>query len=203
MSLEYTLYSDESGPVTAFGFIADLPQGWTYQGLLGRTLTAIFPNRGDTARLELAWIEVPRFPLSFTMLVHVPAVASGVQTVRANAEYRGISPPLESNEVKLDLRMGRQNTLDFISADWNISLQEILRAVQLFSNDAGYSCEAGSEDGYAAGVGNRECAPNDLDFMPQDWHIGLQEILRAVQFYNIGGYYPDADAEDGYAPGQL
>jgi hypothetical protein len=34
----------------------------------------------------------------------------------------------------------------------------------------------------------------------RDFHIGLRELIRVLQFYEFGGYHCDADTEDGYAP---
>lgn len=35
----------------------------------------------------------------------------------------------------------------------------------------------------------------------RDWRISLSELLRVVQFYNIGSFHCDATTEDGFAPG--
>ncbi|HOL20163.1 MAG TPA: hypothetical protein PK813_07975, partial [Candidatus Hydrogenedens sp.] len=34
-----------------------------------------------------------------------------------------------------------------------------------------------------------------------DWKISLSELLRVIQFFNLGGYHCDPSGEDGYAPG--
>ncbi len=39
------------------------------------------------------------------------------------------------------------------------------------------------------------------DYNPADWSISLSELLRAIQFYNVGEYCCDPQGEDGYAPG--
>ena len=88
------------------------------------------------------------------------------------------------------------------------SLPELLRVIQFF-NAGGLHCEAGTEDGYAPGPGDESCAPYDSDYAPQDWVIGLSELLRMVQLYNFG-YYRDCSgstpaSEDGFcaADGQV
>jgi len=43
--------------------------------------------------------------------------------------------------------------------------------------------------------------PHDSDYVPQDWQISVSEILRVIQFYNLGGYHVEEGTEDGYAPG--
>ncbi len=88
--------------------------------------------------------------------------------------------------------------------DGKISLSELLRVVQFF-NFGGYHCalpEEPSEDGYIPGYeGNKTCRPHASDYNPQDWVINLSELLRLIQFFNMGGYYP-CESEDGYCPGQ-
>jgi hypothetical protein len=34
-----------------------------------------------------------------------------------------------------------------------------------------------------------------------DWRISIHELLRVIQFYNVGGYHCAASTEDGFAPG--
>jgi len=97
------------------------------------------------------------------------------------------------------------------SADQNndglISLSELLRAIQFF-NSGGYRCAvppSSTEDGYVPGtVGDQSCVPHSSDYNPQDWRIGLSELLRLIQFFNAGGYHycPGAGTEDGYCVGR-
>ncbi len=99
-----------------------------------------------------------------------------------------------------------KNNDEFHSADtnkdWSISLQEVLRVVQLF-NARNYHCQAGTEDGYAPYEGSTNCTPHKSDYDPQDWKIRLNELLRIIQFFNYpgGSYHPDVNGEDRYAPG--
>jgi len=86
--------------------------------------------------------------------------------------------------------------------DGVISLSEVLRMIQFF-NAGGFHCESGTEDGYAAGPGDTDCALHTSDYHPQDWRISLSELLRTFQFYNAGWYRycPGEGTEDGYCPG--
>lgn len=86
--------------------------------------------------------------------------------------------------------------------DGGVSLSELLRVVQFYNSDGYHAATAGTEDGYAPGPGSPSSAPHDSDYAPQDWAIGLSELLRFVQFYNAGGCYGPVFSEDGYAPGQ-
>ncbi len=88
--------------------------------------------------------------------------------------------------------------------DHKISLPELLRIIQ-FYNSGGFHCRVGTEDGYAPGLGDTvSCAPHASDYAPQDWKVGLTELLRLIQFFNLGGYHacPESDppTEDGYCP---
>lgn len=101
-------------------------------------------------------------------------------------------------------------TLIVHSTDLNrngvIDLDELLRAIQFYNTPAGYHCAGqgeDSEDGYLPGFGaDHNCAPHNTDYAPQDWSISLDELLRAIQFYNtIEGYHPCPDGEDGFCLG--
>jgi len=87
-----------------------------------------------------------------------------------------------------------------------IELGELLRVIQLYNAEA-YHCvleEQNSEDGYMPGLGNQDCTPHSSDYLPQNWRIGLGELLRLVQFYNADGVAPveeeEPETEDGFKP---
>lgn len=91
-------------------------------------------------------------------------------------------------------------------SDHRVSISELLRLIQFYNLD-GLHCEGApgeSEDGFLPGTGpNAGCRPHAADYNPQDWHINISEVLRVVQFYNLGSYHlcTDAASEDGYCPG--
>ncbi len=86
--------------------------------------------------------------------------------------------------------------------DWTISMQELLRVIQLY-NAGGYHCDVAGEDGYDTGSGTQDCNPHDADYAPADWKISFSELLRMIQLYNAPFqlYHVDPDSEDGFAPG--
>jgi len=85
-----------------------------------------------------------------------------------------------------------------LNGDFVISWSELLRVLQFYSI-GGYGCAAGdSEDGYIPGPGGQNCRPHDSDFAPQNWAIGLNELLRLIQFYNAGGYARCDTTADGF-----
>lgn len=91
-----------------------------------------------------------------------------------------------------------------INGDGKFSLGEILRAIQFF-NMGGFYCASpldSSEDGYMPGTGeDHACRPHDADYAPRDWRFSLGELLRIIQFFNMGGYHVCSGTEDGFCPG--
>lgn len=96
------------------------------------------------------------------------------------------------------------------SADQNentlIELTELLRVIQFYSSD-GLSCATNpdeTEDGYVPGAGgDTSCGRHASDYAPADWRITLVELMRLIQFYNMGGYHycSGEGTEDGFCPG--
>lgn len=86
------------------------------------------------------------------------------------------------------------------NADYALDLSELLRVIQLYNSGA-FHCDAATEDGYAPGAGDRNCAPHAGDYDGPDWQFSLSEVLRAVQFYNaFAGIMPCDTSEDGWCP---
>ncbi|MCC6142964.1 MAG: hypothetical protein IT368_04055 [Candidatus Hydrogenedentes bacterium] len=108
----------------------------------------------------------------------------------AQAQPKG-DPPLEV----LDVAFHSADT----SADWEISLSELLRVIQFF-NSGGLHCEAGTEDGYGPGAGDQTCTSHDADYNGLDWLISLSELLRVIQMFNARVYGLDPSTEDGFIP---
>ena len=102
--------------------------------------------------------------------------------------------------VNIRIRPG-YHSADYNSPDYEISLSELLRVIQLY-NHSSIQCDAGSEDGYGAGEGSRTCFPHDSDYAPQDWRISLSELLRIIQLYKASGYHADLNGEDDFVPGK-
>jgi len=74
--------------------------------------------------------------------------------------------------------------------------------------------EISSEAEYRVGTGTSQYATftpdpleislatyHDADYNPPDWKIELTELLRIIQFYNVGSYHIDPQGEDGFNPG--
>lgn len=84
--------------------------------------------------------------------------------------------------------------------DYKISLSELNRIIQFYNTKDGYRCQAGTEDGYEPGLGDRSCTLHNSDYNPQDWKISQSELLRLTQFYNSPGYKVQIGTEDGFNP---
>jgi len=95
--------------------------------------------------------------------------------------------------------------------DFAISLSELLRVIQLYNatligTGTYYHCDASGEDGYGLGEAVSEeeaCVPHAVDYAPQDWRVGLSELLRMIQIYNVPGRSyaicpEEAQSEDGF-----
>ena len=108
--------------------------------------------------------------------------------------------------VSSDCDFHSADTIPAGAPDRVINLTELLRLIQFFNLD-GYhcSCDPESEDGYAPGSGNQDCVRHDADYQDPAWVIDLSELLRLIQFFNLGGYLgcPSCNLkndEDGFIP---
>jgi hypothetical protein len=90
------------------------------------------------------------------------------------------------------------------NGDFVLSLAELLRLIQLY-NVGEYACAANpgaTEDGFEARPqepGDPECLWNSVDTSGEGV-LSLSELLRAIQFYNLGGYTycEEQSHEDGF-----
>lgn len=92
-----------------------------------------------------------------------------------------------------------------IDGSKSIILDELLRVIQ-FYNSGGLHCvppDETSEDGYLPGpaLAPGLCTPHSSDYLPQDWSVSLDELLRSIQFYNSNGYHVSCEGEDGFGVG--
>ena len=143
------------------------------------------PDVGDYYRMLL--------PGAYT--VNVEAQGYAGYTVAAPVTVVGTTPTvLDLPMVPLDTHSADQDQSD------SLSLQEILRVIQLFNMGA-VNCDGSSEDGYTPEAANQFCVPHRGDYDPVDHHFNLSEVLRMVQLYNFGAFYPCIEGEDGFCLG--
>jgi hypothetical protein len=211
-TIEVTVQLDLSsdGTPIALGLEETLPPGWSYQGQVSGPMLIIQPAVGKEGLLEFAWLVVPPFPLTFVYRVGIPSDATGPQLIQGQGLLRILTVEDEVRTPETVTILLEPEEVFLHSADSNgdnrIDLSELLRTIQ-FYNSGGYSCAPPgtlSEDGYVPGnSGLRDCFPHTGDYNPQDWIINLSELLRVIQFYNIGGYHEclEQTTEDGFCPG--
>lgn len=91
-----------------------------------------------------------------------------------------------------------------ISGDFVLGLGELLRVIQLYNAGQYYCAQnpGASEDGFVATLPESEEPSCMLHSIDRNYNkvISLSELLRAIQFYNLGRYTSCADehSEDGF-----
>lgn len=151
------------------------------------------PENSHTFQIELFFsgiIRVTWLEIAATRIIAGLSAGIGTPTVFTSVKISHFS---DCGDVPHD---GDCHSAD-INQDWRISLDELLRVIQIFHSD-GYSCNASTEDGYQPGDGPRDCTPHDSDYNARDWDVSLSELLRLIQFYNAAGYRSEPGSEDGF-----
>ena len=153
----------------------------------------------------------PGFGVSGAALIFDPAVtiANWSEMLNNGLYSTAVTGPGVNQTSECAERAG-PNAPGVHTADQNenkrIELSELLRVIQFF-NSGGLHCADNpgeTEDGYVPGPGaNQTCTPHSSDYAPRDWDVGLVELLRLIQFYNMNGYHycPADGTEDGFCPG--
>ncbi len=195
--------------LSALEVVEELPAGWTFDSLVSFDPAgcgpATIPSLGATGTLEFIWICIPESPYTLTYRVNVPSGQTGEVPFSGDVHYQGAGGAEQTAPIGClgSVAERVQHSLDYSPANYTISVSEILRVIQ-FYNLGGYHCAVGTEDGYEPGLSEALdpcCVPHDSDYNPKDWKISVSEILRVIQFYNLGGYHLAEGTEDGYAPG--
>ena len=173
------------------------------------TLTSDASNWGADVALTAS---APNFSLDGNTLVYNTAVSlaswsagdAGVYTTSFNGPGSGNTSNCGAAPEAGDLSTHSADS----TGDSAIDLTELLRVIQIF-NSMGFQCAAtpgATEDGFLPGVGpNHVCAAHSGDYegAGPNWMFSLSELLRMIQFYNVGAYHhcPGTGTEDGFCPG--
>jgi hypothetical protein len=174
-----------------------------WNALTGAYETRVFKNGvipvslkpGDTG---LTATVLPRAGLNEGEAESVDVTLLPVPEIYDLAEGHAVSA-VALGDGSTPLPTGDRHSADCNPADNMIGLGELLRVIQLY-NTVSYSCDPAGEDGYVADdTGEHSCAPHASDYNPQDWRIGLNELLRMIQLYNSDGYELDPLGEDGFS----
>jgi hypothetical protein len=212
------------GTINSLGWKSSIPIGWTYQGG-GGSEGNVKPKVNDTGNLEWAWSSLPASPITFTYSLKLPAILStpppGTSvSLQSTAVWQqnGIAGQIPISPDPLILSSVSAPVFIYHSADLDknyiISLQELLRVIELYSFASGglrsgeYSDGFGSTDGFFASRG-RLSSYHSAD-SNKDGKLSLSELLRVIELYNYrangsasrsGQYRMSAGSEDGFAPG--
>ncbi len=84
--------------------------------------------------------------------------------------------------------------------DYALSLQELLRVIQLY-NAGEHHCDGSGEDGYAIGNTDRSCDAHSADYASPLWSLSLSELLRQIQLFSSQTFGCSESTEDGFDPG--
>jgi hypothetical protein len=177
------------------------------EGILDVTITPPAPPIADVETIGQGGRTLQASNGKFR-IIHTP----GKFTLKVSAIcYERYENAIEVNEggttsvpvtlTAIDNKPPEYHSADYNPPDYEISLSELLRVIQIYQTGGAYHCDPGGEDGYALGAEDRKCTPHDSDYKPQDWNISLSEMLRLIQFMT-SGYHSDPAGEDGFAPGK-
>jgi hypothetical protein len=135
-------------------------------------------------------------PASGNKIVCVPLEGEGGPEGAGEGGTEGAPEGEGEGRVVPEIHTGDPN------GDGDIDLSELLDVIALL-NVGEYSCGNGGAAYQQGPGGGRLCLPHGADFEggAADWEISLSELLRLIQFYNLGGYHRCAGTEDGYCPG--
>jgi len=84
-------YSDS---ITALGFRATLPEGWSFLSVTGDYEPALKPQEGSNGTIEFVWINIPASPFTLTYTVSVPSNESGEKEISSEVVYRRLGGEL-------------------------------------------------------------------------------------------------------------
>lgn len=83
---------------------------------------------------------------------------------------------------------------------YTVKVPSAADGTKTFSGEVLYRREAGELRSTITDTTVQKKSYHSADYNPANWKISLSELLRVVQFFNLGGYHCDSQGEDGYAP---
>ncbi|MBP8130381.1 MAG: hypothetical protein KA184_12450 [Candidatus Hydrogenedentes bacterium] len=96
-------YDENTFPVTAMAVVEELPAGWTYEGIASGPKPTLELPAGHPGPLQFIWVDIPKFPATFSYRVRVPGGETGVRTITGQALYRTDGPQAETAAVETPL----------------------------------------------------------------------------------------------------
>lgn len=182
----------------------------TYFGVVGGAIAVSIYDDADVNPITNAILRIQPLNMTITQnsngIYGVGAVPAGTYTLKV--QVPGYEDQLKTGVVNSGglqnfefpmVKIPERHAIDFMDGDYQISLDELLRAIQ-FYNSNGFHCDPNGEDNFAPFPGSRNCKRHSADFLIFDWNIDLDELLRLIQFYNSPGYFVCEGSEDGFCP---
>jgi hypothetical protein len=156
LALAHTL--TYAGTATALDWEMVLPAGWSFVSETGSGAQGK-PGVGIQNLLTWSWTTIPASPLTFRVVVSVPAGQSGSQQVVSliNLVLGGPALRLLAQADPLVIAVGAARHDADTDASGRISLVELTRVIELYNYRSGtsrtgqYKTQPGSEDGFGPG----------------------------------------------------
>jgi len=216
LTLAHTL--TYAGAATALDWQMVLPAGWSFVSETGSGAQGK-PSVGMQNLLTWSWTTIAASPLTFRVVVSVPAGQSGSQQVVSlvNLVLGGPALRLLAQADPLVVVVGAARHGADTDASGRISLVELTRVIELYNVRNGtvrtgaYKLNAATEDGFdsdPARSGSAVLTAYHTADTNGNGLLGLIELTRVIELYNVragtartGAYHLQADTEDGFAPG--
>lgn len=175
-----------NAPAATSGGAVSLPVSGAWAGLTVEPSTLVLSAAWDAGWIELTGVSAG------------PALAASGKSV-------DFEPHGKSVKVVIYGGSGALPQGDLVYLNFQISASAMVGASTVI-RDAGTNASDAAGEPVPLNVANGGLTvtigpkPHSADYSG-DWRISLSELLRVVQFYNIGSFHCDASSEDGYAPG--
>ncbi|MCX5771877.1 MAG: S8 family serine peptidase, partial [Candidatus Hydrogenedentes bacterium] len=96
LDLTVDINCDGAEQVTALSLVEVLPEGWTFDSVVGGDIPALSPRAGSSGTLEFAWVWIPDLPATLTYRVNAPPGADPGQ-IAGQILYRTSGEELQAN----------------------------------------------------------------------------------------------------------
>lgn len=94
-----TIEGRHGDKVRALGLIEQVPEGWTFDGIVQGERPDLSPPQGRASQLEFAWFNIPEFPTTFTYRINTAQGDTAPQTIKGEVLYRTHGPEYRSEAV--------------------------------------------------------------------------------------------------------
>lgn len=95
-----------SDAVRALGVQETIPDGFTFDGIVGDVKPDLVPEVGKTGQVEFVWIQVPKLPVTFAYRVKAADGTTGVREFTGQTLMRGSGPEVRSEVVVTPVSSG-------------------------------------------------------------------------------------------------